>query len=329
MKLTPPSKKKDDKEKYLQAKRKTKSAVYAARKRAQEDKFGDLKSNDQRNQIFKKTRRMKNENQDIVREKCIKNDDGNLAFDDKSKLAAWNCHYEKLLNVEFPWDSNTLSQEQPFQGPPIKITTEMVNEALSKMKEGKATVPSGLNVEMILAGGDDIILAITHLINCIIAENKIPDDWCLSYIINCCKGKGDALLRENYRGLKLLDQVMKIMEHIFATIIRTQVDIDTMQFGFMPGRGTTDAIFILRQVHERYLGKHKDLYFAFVDLEKAFDCVPRNLLWWALGKVGGYEWLIRTTRAMYSNAKSSVRIISQFSSWFDIQVGVDQGSVLS
>ena len=179
MKLTPPSKKKDDKEKYLQAKRKTKSAVYAARKRAQEDKFGDLKSNDQRNQIFKEARRMKNENQDIVGEKCIKDDDGNLAFDDKSKLAAWKCHYEKLLNVEFPWDSNTLSQEQPFQGPPIKITTEMVNEALSKMKEGKATGPSGLNVEMILAGGDDIILAITHLINCIIAENKIPDDWCL------------------------------------------------------------------------------------------------------------------------------------------------------
>ena len=49
------------------------------------------------------------------------------------------------------------------------------------MKKGKATGPSGLNVEMILAGGDDIILAITHLINCIIAENKIPDDWCLSY----------------------------------------------------------------------------------------------------------------------------------------------------
>ena len=145
----------------------------------------------------------------------------------------------------------------------------MVIKALSKMKKGKATGPSGLNVEMILASGDDIILAITHLINCIIAENKIPDDWCY-------KGKGDALLRGNYRGLKLLDQVMKVMEHILATIIRTQVDIDAMQFGFMAGRGTTDAIFILRKVHEKYLGKHKDIYFAFVDLENAFDRVPRK-----------------------------------------------------
>ena len=141
---------------------------------------------------------MKNENYDILGEKCIKDDDGNLAFDNKSKLAVWNCNYKKLLNVEFPWDSNTFSEEQPFQGSPIRITNEIVSEALSRIKKGEATGPSGLNVEMILAGGDDIILAITHLINCIIAENKIPDDWCLSYIINCYKGKGDVLLRGTY-----------------------------------------------------------------------------------------------------------------------------------
>ena len=142
---------------------------------------------------------MKNVNQDIVCEKCIKDDDLNLAFDDKSKLAAWKCHSEKLLNVEFPQDSNNLSQEQSLQEPPVRITNEMVSEALSKMKKGKATVPSALNVQMILAGGDDIILVITHLINCINADNKIPDDWCLSQIINCCKGKADALLRGNYK----------------------------------------------------------------------------------------------------------------------------------
>ena len=195
----------------------------------------------------------------------------------------------------------------------------MVSEALSK-KKGKAIGPSGLNAEMILAGGDDIILAITHLINCIIADNKILDDWCLSYIINCYKGKVDALLRGNYSGVKLLDQVMKVMEHVLATIIRTQVDIDAMQFGFMPGRGTTNAIFILRQTHEKYLGKHKDLCFAFG--EKSFDRVPRKVLWWALRKVGVDEWLIRTMQTMYTSAKSSVRINGKFSSWFDIQVGI-------
>ena len=79
-----------------------------------------------------------------------------------------------------------------------------------------------------------------------------------------------------------------------------------MQIGFMRGRGTTNAIFTLQQVHKKYLGKHKDLYFAFVDLEKAFDGVPRKVLWWALRKVGVDEWLTRTIQATHANAKSSV-----------------------
>ena len=62
----------------------------------------------------------------------------------------------------------------------------------------------------------------------IVGEKCIKDGWCLSYIINCYEGKGDALLTGNYRGLKLLNQVIKVMQHILATIIRTQVDIDAM-----------------------------------------------------------------------------------------------------
>ena len=49
-----------------------------------------------------------------------------------------------------------------------------------------------------------------------------------------------------------------------------------MQFGFMPGKGTTDAIFTVRQMQEKYGCKGKKLYFAFVHLEKAFDRVPRE-----------------------------------------------------
>ena len=107
----------------------------------------------------------------------------------------------------------------------------------------------------------------------------------MSYIVNIFKGKGDALSCGNYRGLKLQEQGMKIMEHILNTIIRSQVSIDEMQFGFMPSRSTTDAIFILRQLQERFLSKKRNLYFAFVDLEKAFDRVPRKVLWWALRKL--------------------------------------------
>ena len=55
------------------------------------------------------------------------------------------------------------------------------------------------------------------------------------------------------------------------------VDIGKIQFGFVPGRGTTDAIFHVRQLQEKYRAVNKPLYFCFVDLEKAFDRVPREL----------------------------------------------------
>ena len=56
------------------------------------------------------------------------------------------------------------------------------------------------------------------------------------------------------------------------------VGIDSMQFGFRPGRDTKDAIFILRQLNEKYMAKGYLLYFAFVDLEKAFDRIPRKVI---------------------------------------------------
>ena len=58
------------------------------------------------------------------------------------------------------------------------------------------------------------------------------------------KGKGDALNRGNYRGLKLTEQVMKVLERIVDSLIRQVVSIEDSQFGFVPGRDTTDAIFL-------------------------------------------------------------------------------------
>ena len=59
-----------------------------------------------------------------------------------------------------------------------------------------------------------------------------------------------------------------------------------MQFGFMKGKGTTDAIFMARQMQENFRVKGKKLYFGFVDLEKAFDRVPREVISWAMRKLG-------------------------------------------
>jgi len=65
-----------------------------------------------------------------------------------------------------------------------------------------------------------------------------------------------------------------------------------MQFGFMKGKGTTVAIFIVRQMQEKFRAKGKKLYFGFVDLEKACDRVLREVIRWTMCKLGVEEWLV-------------------------------------
>ena len=72
---------------------------------------------------------------------------------------------------------------------------------------------------------------------------------------------------------------MKVLERVLEKRIRCRLSIDNMHFGLMPGKGTTDAIFIMRQVQEKHQAKKKKmLYYAFVDLEKAFDRVRREVV---------------------------------------------------
>ena len=314
------------KEQYLQAKRNAKRTVYTAKKAAEEKKFSDLKPG--MDDIFKIAKQLRKDNQDVVGDKCVKDDSGNLSFDNEAKKVAWKQHYEWLLNEEFSWNPEDLTAD-PVVGPPIHIDVEMVVKAITKMKTGKAAGPSGIVAEMLKASGDTGARLVADLANDMVRNGVIPSDWEDSFIINIYKGKGDALERGNYRGLKLLDHVMKGMERVIEKIIRERISIDDMQFGFMPGRGTTDAIFILRQLQEKHLAKNKKLYFAFVDLEKAFDRVPRKVIWWAMRKLGIEEWIVRFVQAMYNNTRSRVRVNNTYSDEFGVKVGVHQGSVLS
>ena len=128
------------------------------------------------------------------------------------------------------------------------------------MKCRKTAGPSGIVAEMLKASGSVGLEVLAHLIKSVIAEGVVPADWRDSIIVNLFKGKGNALDRENYRGLKLTDHVMKLVEHVLERRIRKMVDIDEMQFGFVSGRSATDAVFIVRQLQEKYLAVKKPLF---------------------------------------------------------------------
>ena len=105
--------------------------------------------------------------------------------------------------------------------------------------------------------------------------------------------------------------------------------IDDMQFGYMPGKGTIDAVFILREIQEGYLAKQKKLYMCFVDLEKALDRIPRNVVEWAMIKKGIPQALVGAVISLYKGARTKLNVAAHLSEEFEVNVGVHQGSVLS
>ena len=71
------------------------------------------------------------------------------------------------------------------------------------------------------------------------------------------------------------------------------------------------------------------LYMCFVDLEKAFDRIPRKVLEWALRKKEIPEVLVRSVKSLYEGAETTIRVDSELLEEFEVKVGMPQGSVLS
>ena len=101
---------------------------------------------------------------------------------------------------------------------------------------------------------------------------------------------------------------MKIVERVLEKWIRALVNLNEMQFGFMPGKGTTDALFILRRMQEEYREKGEKLYMCFVDSEKAFDRVDHQFMFEVLDRMAFPTEFINWIRLLYTSSSSSVRI---------------------
>ena len=201
---------------------------------------------------------MVKDNKDVVGCGAVKDSNSCLVVESARIRDDWSEYYEKLLNAEFHWRRDKLDKVEPVSGPAEEIKSSEVREEIAKSKSDKASGPSGVVSEMLRAAGEPGMQWVTSIFNDVIREGKIPTDWSKSWLVNVYKGKGDALACGSYRGIKLLDQVMKILQRVVEKRIRERVTLDEIQFGCRPGRGTIDAIFIAaRHMQEKFLAKKK------------------------------------------------------------------------
>ena len=186
------------------------------------------------------------------------------------------------------------------------ISREEVKTAIKRMKNGKATGPDGIPAEAWKSLGEEGIDVLWDLMRKIYAQEKMPDAWRDTVIVPIFKDKGDIQDCGNYRGIKLMSHTMKIWERIIERRIREETTVGEEQFGFMPGRGTSDAVFALRQLLEKYGEKQKELHIIFIDLEKVYDRVPRQEVWRCMREKETSEIYVRLVKDMYEEARTQV-----------------------
>jgi hypothetical protein len=141
--------------------------------------------------------------------------------------------------------------------------------------------------------------------------------------------QGDVQSCTNYRGIKLMGHTIKLWEMIIEHRLRGVTNVTEIQFDFMLGRSTMEAILLIRQLMERCREQKKDLHMVFIDLEKANDKVPRNVMWWVLQKHQVSTKYITLIKDMYDNIVTSVRTSDRDTNDVSINIGLHQGLVLS
>ena len=312
---------------YKKCKRETKRAVAKARARASERLYEKLDTKEGEKKKFRIARARNHAKRDVSDAVGIMDRDCNLVYDDEQVCERWKEYFEELLNKEN--DREALQEASKVEGPEKPIDRKEVETALKAMKRGKAAGFTELTTEVSKALENDGVEWISEVLSMVWDEEKIPSDWEWSYVVRIFKGKGSSADCGNYRGIKVLEHCMKIYGRILDKRLREQIELHESQCGFMPGKGTVDPLFIMRQRQKKALEGNQKMYIAFVDLEKAYDRFPRDLVLWCLRKRGITEKMVRVVASLYHHCVITIWCGAGESMPFKIKVGLHQGSALS
>ena len=147
---------------------------------------------------------------------------------------------------------------------------------MQSLKKGKSAGVDNIPAELVQAGGEDVITALTTICNKIGQTGEWPTPWTQS-LVNTVPKKGNL---QQCRTIILISHPSEVMLKIILNRLKPQAEIIAEeQAGFRAGRSTTEQIFSLRILCEKYLQHQQDLHQVFIDFKKTFDRVRHAALW--------------------------------------------------
>ena len=169
------------------------------------------------------------------------------------------------------------------------ILRDEINQAIKEMKLRKAEGTDCIPAEFLKTLGEKAKEELVELCQQIYETGKWPEDFLRTVMIPL-KKKPNATECSDRRTISLVVHASKILLKILTKRIESKVAATNYegedQYGFRKGRGTREAISMIKCLVERSLEHGKDLYICFVDYEKAFDRVNWLKLMEVLQQVG-------------------------------------------
>ncbi|UYV75049.1 hypothetical protein LAZ67_12002232 [Cordylochernes scorpioides] len=236
-------------------------------------------------------------------------------------IKEWFLFYKNLSNKENNEATFTLNQMIGWKDPDLdaEITLEEIYDVVKKLANGKAVGLDGIPNELLKNLPTPTLTKLKNLFNKIMSTEKYPQLWTNS-IVHPIYKSGDKNNPTNYRGIALCSNISKL----FTTILRNRLNnwiekreiILENQAGFRKNRSCTDHILLLNSLIQLSLRRKRGkLNVFFVDLTKAFDTVPHDLLWQKLHKMGisnKFVMLIKTFTKklkLLSDGKGNIQVI--------------------
>ncbi|KAK3571533.1 hypothetical protein QTP86_013162 [Hemibagrus guttatus] len=318
----------ENRQEYKELQHRVKREVSKAKQKAYDELYTRLDTREGEKDLYRLARQRDRDGKDVQQVRVIKNRDGRVLTSEESVQRRWKEYFEEPMIEENEREKRVEgvnSVEQKVD----KIRKDEVRKALKGMKSGKAVGPDDIPVEVWKCLGEAAVEFLTSLFNRVLESERMPEEWRRSVLVPIFKNKGDVQSCSNYRGIKLMSHTMKLWERVVEARLRKVVEICEQQYGFMPRKSTTDAIFALRILMEKYRDGQKELHCVFVDLEKAYDRVPREELWYCMRKSGVAEKYVRVVQDMYERSRTVVRCAVGQTEEFKVEVGLHQGSALS
>lgn len=317
---------------YKEQRTLVKNLITTAKEKAWID-FGEkLEQDSKSNQklFYKALKNLRKEK--AVQTTTIKDSQGKILTNGGEIMNRWKQYFQDLLAGEDMGEEFTEMnrQETPEREEEEGIRMEELVQALRKLKNGKSPGQDKITSEMLKNMGENGRTTLLKILNKAWKEEDCPKDWEVGMILPIFK-KGDQKNCNNYRGIVLLSTGRKIYEHILNEKLKNIIEptLIESQSGFRKGRSVQDHIFTIKQIIDKTKMKRGTAYMAFIDLEKAFDKVPRTLVWEILENKGVDKKLNKVIQSLYKNTINLVIYKNMKSKVFRTKEGLRQGAAMS